>query len=281
MRLARRLRRLPEPDRRVRVCPRILHEMPGGHIHCAKSCTSLQNFQSFRQFALAISSFSALQGTSPAGICSSQSTCRGALMTAKPTVYSVPRVQGSLIRAARKARGLSQEQLAEMVVVDPSKIGRIERSQGLSDHYVPDVWTIEKIAEILNVPPINFYDAAEIEQFMSGKISSPFIQDDEDRKSSRDKHHEAESLTPELFKIIETIPKSLDRKQFKFSFRSPKRWWPVQPTVSELFKYDLESGNCVSDTASIYSEIFHKTQCNGLVRQRRARLTSLGNSRVV
>ena len=179
-------------------------------------------------------------------------------MTTKPSVYNVPRVQGSLIRAARKARGFSQEQLAEMVVVDPSKIGRIERSQGLSDHYVPDVWTIEKIAEILDVPPINFYDIVEIERFMSGKRSSPLIRDDESKKSNHDKHHEVESLTPELYKIIETIPKSLDRKQFRFSFRSPKRWWPVQPTVSELFKFNLESGNCVSETASIYSDHFTK-----------------------
>lgn len=60
---------------------------------------------------------------------------------------------GERIRELRKARGLTQEQLAELVEVEQKHVSRLE----LGKSY-PTIERLEKIAEALNVPLKDFFD---------------------------------------------------------------------------------------------------------------------------
>lgn len=60
---------------------------------------------------------------------------------------------GERIRELRKAKGLTQEQLAELVEVEQKHVSRLE----LGKSY-PTIERLEKIAEALNVPLKDFFD---------------------------------------------------------------------------------------------------------------------------
>jgi transcriptional regulator with XRE-family HTH domain len=60
---------------------------------------------------------------------------------------------GERIRELRKARGLTQEQLAELVEVEQKHVSRLE----LGKSY-PTIERLEKIAEALNVQLKDFFD---------------------------------------------------------------------------------------------------------------------------
>jgi transcriptional regulator with XRE-family HTH domain len=62
-------------------------------------------------------------------------------------------VIGRNLRRFRKARGLTQEALADEAEVDIRQIGRIERGQSY-----PSVGLLVSLAEILNVDPGKFFD---------------------------------------------------------------------------------------------------------------------------
>jgi transcriptional regulator with XRE-family HTH domain len=65
---------------------------------------------------------------------------------------------GARIRELRKARGLTQEQLAEMVDIEQKHVSRIE----LGKNY-PTIDRLEKIAEALNLPMQSFFDFLHLE----------------------------------------------------------------------------------------------------------------------
>lgn len=61
---------------------------------------------------------------------------------------------GSRIKAFRKAKGLSQEQLAELVGIEQKHVSRLE----VGTSY-PTIDRLEKIAVALDVPMRSFFDA--------------------------------------------------------------------------------------------------------------------------
>jgi transcriptional regulator with XRE-family HTH domain len=65
---------------------------------------------------------------------------------------------GSRIREFRKAKSLTQEQLAEIVGVEPRHISRME-----GGYNYPTIDRLEKIAEALNVPLKDFFDFMHLE----------------------------------------------------------------------------------------------------------------------
>ncbi len=65
---------------------------------------------------------------------------------------------GARIRELRKARNLSQEQLAEMIDVEPRHVSRLE----VGSSY-PRIDRLEKIAVALNVPLKDFFDFMHLE----------------------------------------------------------------------------------------------------------------------
>ena len=65
---------------------------------------------------------------------------------------------GARIREIRKARGLTQEQLAEKVDVEQKHISRLE----VGKNY-PTIERLEKIADALQVPMVAFFDSTYLE----------------------------------------------------------------------------------------------------------------------
>jgi len=62
-------------------------------------------------------------------------------------------VIGRNLRRFRKARGLTQEALADEVGVDIRQIGRIERGQGY-----PSIGLLVELAELFDVEPARFFE---------------------------------------------------------------------------------------------------------------------------
>lgn len=60
---------------------------------------------------------------------------------------------GARIREIRKARGLTQEQLAEMIDVEQKHVSRIESGKNY-----PTIDRLEKVAAALKVPLMGFFD---------------------------------------------------------------------------------------------------------------------------
>jgi len=65
---------------------------------------------------------------------------------------------GARIREIRKARGLTQEQLAEIIDVEQKHVSRIESGKNY-----PSIDRLEKIAAALNVPLMGFFDFLHLE----------------------------------------------------------------------------------------------------------------------
>lgn len=66
---------------------------------------------------------------------------------------------GALIKEIRKARGLTQEQLAEKIDVDQKHVSRIELGKSF-----PSIVRLEKMADALNVPLMGFFDFLHLEE---------------------------------------------------------------------------------------------------------------------
>jgi transcriptional regulator with XRE-family HTH domain len=65
----------------------------------------------------------------------------------------VKKLLGERIRELRKAKGLTQEQLAELVGVEPRHISRVE-----GGYSSPSIERLARIAEILEVPIKELFD---------------------------------------------------------------------------------------------------------------------------
>ncbi len=71
---------------------------------------------------------------------------------------STKELLGARIRELRKARNLSQEQLAELIDVEPRHVSRLE----VGSSY-PRIDRLEKIAEALNVQLKEFFEFMHLE----------------------------------------------------------------------------------------------------------------------
>lgn len=86
---------------------------------------------------------------------------------------------GARIKEHRKARGLSQEQLAELIGIEQKHVSRLEVGKSY-----PTIDRLEKIALVLNVPMGSFFDtdsqsydsekASRLEQ-MIGELDSNYL----------------------------------------------------------------------------------------------------------
>ncbi len=65
----------------------------------------------------------------------------------------IKKLLGERIRELRKAKGLTQEQLAELVGVEPRHISRVE-----GGYSSPSIERLARIAEILDVPIKELFD---------------------------------------------------------------------------------------------------------------------------
>ena len=68
-------------------------------------------------------------------------------------MYNTKVLLGARIREIRKARGFTQEQLAEMIDVEQKHVSRIESGKNF-----PTIDRLEKMAAALNVPLMGFFD---------------------------------------------------------------------------------------------------------------------------
>jgi len=59
---------------------------------------------------------------------------------------------GKRIQSIRKSRNLTQEKLAEMIGIEPPSLSYLETGK-----YAPSIETLQKLSEILNVAPWEFY----------------------------------------------------------------------------------------------------------------------------
>jgi len=66
---------------------------------------------------------------------------------------------GARIKEIRKSRGMTQEQLAEMIDVEQKHVSRIESGKNF-----PTIDRLEKIAATLNVPLMGFFDFLHLEE---------------------------------------------------------------------------------------------------------------------
>jgi len=66
---------------------------------------------------------------------------------------------GKKIKEIRKSKKISQEKLAEMISMNHRSILRIENA-----HTIPTIETLSKIADVLDVKLIDFFETQEFEQ---------------------------------------------------------------------------------------------------------------------
>ncbi len=80
------------------------------------------------------------------------------ILTMGECMKNTKELLGARIKEIRKARGLTQEQLAEMVDIEQKHVSRIESGKNY-----PTIDRLEKIAAALNVPLISFFDFLHLE----------------------------------------------------------------------------------------------------------------------
>lgn len=76
-----------------------------------------------------------------------------------------PTILGGRVRLARCRAGLSQEGLAVRAGVSAKTVWRLETGATAT----PDARTIERIARVLGVAPVDLYDPAALDRFLSGR----------------------------------------------------------------------------------------------------------------
>src|SRR5574344_400641 len=59
---------------------------------------------------------------------------------------------GKNIKAYRKLKGLTQEELAEKIGIEPPSMSNLERGK-----FTPSVETLQKLSDILGIKPYEFY----------------------------------------------------------------------------------------------------------------------------
>ncbi len=94
---------------------------------------------------------------------------------------------GKRIQNIRKSKGLTQEKLAELINIEPPSLSYLETGK-----YAPSIDTLQKLSEVLDVQPWEFYYFSDIS--------------DEQKKEELNK---ALENNPKLLKIIYNFYKSI------------------------------------------------------------------------
>ncbi|CDE60528.1 putative transcriptional regulator [Fusobacterium sp. CAG:439] len=95
---------------------------------------------------------------------------------------------GKKIQSIRKAKGLTQERLAELIDIETPSLSYLETGK-----YAPSVETLQKLSKVLNVKPWEFYFFTELS--------------DEDKKNELKK---ALDENPKLIKMLYNFYKSIN-----------------------------------------------------------------------
>lgn len=95
---------------------------------------------------------------------------------------------GKKIQSIRKAKGLTQERLAELIDIETPSLSYLETGK-----YAPSVETLQKLSKVLNVKPWEFYFFTELS--------------DEDKKNELKK---ALDENPKLIKMLYNCYKSIN-----------------------------------------------------------------------
>lgn len=95
---------------------------------------------------------------------------------------------GKKIQSIRKAKGLTQEKLAELIDIETPSLSYLETGK-----YAPSVETLQKLSKVLDVKPWEFYFFTELS--------------DEDKKNELKK---ALDENPKLIKMLYNFYKSIN-----------------------------------------------------------------------
>ena len=80
---------------------------------------------------------------------------------------------GKKIKAIRKSKGFTQEQLSELIGIEPQSMSYMENGK-----FAPSPDTLQKMSEILNVKPYEFYYFEPIDEKEMEKNIINIIQKD-------------------------------------------------------------------------------------------------------
>lgn len=95
---------------------------------------------------------------------------------------------GKKIQSIRKAKGLTQERLAELIDIETPSLSYLETGK-----YAPSIETLQKLSTVLNVKPWEFYFFTELS--------------DEDKKNEL---KQALDENPKLVKMLYNFYKSIN-----------------------------------------------------------------------
>ena len=98
---------------------------------------------------------------------------------------------GNKIKTIRKQKGITQEKLAELIGIETPSMSNIETGK-----YSPSIETLQKLAEILNVKPYEFYQVEDL--------------------TLTDKKNEIKNILNENPKLIEITYKILNSIKYNF-----------------------------------------------------------------
>ena len=166
-----------------------------------------------------------------------------------PPIYKIPVIDGRLIRRFRKAKQMSQERLAALVDVAVETINRVENRVG----YTPSNSTLERIAQKLDIPPVNFFHPQELDIFLAGRLPAQELPELEEPEAPAAEASEP-LLDAETWERYHMLPAELAGTQLRMAFLNDSTWSRVPATESELFDSYLRSGSCVSSRPTIQVE---------------------------
>lgn len=91
-------------------------------------------------------------------------------------MQSIKYLFGKRVRELRKAKNLTQEQLAELVDIDPRNIIKIENAESF-----PRLKTLEKMLEVFEISASDMFKVEHLEDIniLRKKINAKLQQDDE------------------------------------------------------------------------------------------------------
>lgn len=90
-------------------------------------------------------------------------------------MYDIKELVGKRIKELRKEKALTQEELAELIGIEPRNIIKIENAQTF-----PRTRTLEKLLEVLEISPDNFFRFEHLDniEVLRGKVVEKLCSDD-------------------------------------------------------------------------------------------------------
>lgn len=163
--------------------------------------------------------------------------------------YVVPRFDGHRLAHFRKQKKLTQVQLAAALEKYSTRtsddISRWER--GL---HTPDLSMIEKLAEVLGVPPINFYGRKAALSFRDGLLEDEPILMAEKRVHDEAQGEIAGRDLDQLLEMYVKMPARYSGREFRSVIDSPD--WRATP-ATEARELNLREGETVKGHVKVRS----------------------------